>query len=166
MNVSLSEAALATAYNAMLNQSDLKGYPIKITPKYLIVSPQNEIKVWKLLNTVQGAIPTSGVATDTLSGTTQAVQPTAKNFFAGKLTPVFVPWLTATEWYLVGDPSQFDTVEVGFLNGKKEPDLFVQDGNLGTAFERDQIRYKVRIVWGKAILDYRPFYCGYSATGS
>jgi len=164
MNAVLSEATLATAFNSMIMQTDLKGYPIRIVPKFLVCSPQQEIKVWKMMNTVNQAIPTSGVATDPLSGTTQAVQPTSKNFFQGKLTPIFVPWLDAAEWYLVADPGQWDTIEVGFLNGKKEPDLFVQDGNLGTAFERDQIRYKVRIVWGKGLLDYRTWYCGYAAT--
>ena len=162
-NTELSEAALASAYQAMTIQKDLKGYNIRIVPKYLAVSPAQEIKVWKMLNMVQGAIPTSGVATDPLSGTTQAVQPTARNFFAGKLTPIFVPWLDEKEWYLFGDPKQYDTLEIGFLNGKKEPDLFVQDGNLGTAFDRDEIRYKVRMVWGKAIMDFRPFYNGYAA---
>ena len=161
MNVALSEAALQTAYNAMIGQTDLKGYPIRIVPKFLVCSPQQEIKVWKLLN--PGVLPTTGVAVDTLTGTTQAVQPTSRNFFAGKLQPLFVPWLNASEWYLVADPAQYDTIEVGFLNGKKEPDLFVQDGNLGTTFERDQIRYKVRIVWGKGLTDYRTWYCGYDS---
>lgn len=163
-NTALSEAALATAYAAMTTQKDLKGYSIRITPKYLFASPSQEIKIWKLLNTVQGAIPTSGEATDPLSGKTITNQPTARNFFAGKLTPIFVPWFDTNEWYLTADGGQYDTLEVGFLNGKKEPDLFVQDGNLGTAFERDEIRYKVRMVWGKVALDYRVFYCGYGAS--
>jgi hypothetical protein len=165
MNTSLSEAALSAAYAAMTVQKDLKGYNIRITPKYLFASPVQEIKIWKLLNTVQGAIPTMGGGTDTLAGTaSMTAQPTAKNFFAGKLTPVFVPWFDTEEWYLTADGGQYDTLEVGFLNGKKEPDLFVQDGNLGTAFERDEIRYKVRMVWGKVALDYRTFYCGYKAS--
>lgn len=164
MDQNLSEATLATAFTGMIKQADLKGYPIRIVPKFLVCSPQQEIKVWKLLNTIQGAIPTTGLANDPLSGQNPMVHsPTARNFFAGKLTPIFVPWLDADEWYLVADPGQWDTIEVGFLNGKKEPDLFVQDGNLGTAFERDQIRYKVRIVWGKGLLDYRTWYCGHKA---
>lgn len=160
-NVVLSEAALAVGYAAMTSQKDLKGYNIRITPKYLFCSPAQEIKVWKLLNTIQGAIPTSGQSADPLSGTTIAYSPTARNFFAGKLIPVFVPWFDENEWYLSADPGQYDTMEVGFLNGKKEPDLFVQDGNLGTAFERDEIRYKVRMVWGRCALDFRTAYAGY-----
>lgn len=163
-NTELSEAALATAYSAMASQKDLKGYAIRTTPKFLFCSPVQEIKVWKLLNTLQGALPTSGQTTDPLSGTTIAYSPTSRNFFAGRLTPIFVPWFDEKEWYLTADGGQFDTMEVGFLNGKKEPDLFVQDGNLGTAFERDEIRYKVRMVWGKVALDYRTFYMGYSAS--
>jgi hypothetical protein len=165
MNSALSEAALAIGFNAMISQTDLKGYPIRIVPKFLVCSPLQEIKVWKMFNTVNNALPVSGVGTDTMSGQSSMLfQPTIKNFFQGKLAPIFVPWFDENEWYLVGDPGQYDTLEVGFLNGKKEPDLFVQDGNLGTAFERDQIRYKVRIVWGKGLLDYRPWYCGYKAT--
>ena len=163
MDKVLSETTLADAFNAMIGQTDLKGYPIRIVPKFLVCSPQQEIKVWKMMNTVNQAIPSSGVATDLLSGQTMIHGPTSKNFFQGKLTPIFVPWLDADEWYLVADPGQYDTIEVGFLNGKKDPDLFVQDGNLGTAFERDQIRYKVRIVWGKGIMDYRTWYCGKAA---
>lgn len=166
MNVALSEAALATAFNAMIKQTDLKGYPIRIVPKFLVCSPLKEVQVWKMFNTVNQALPMTGTGStaDVLSGVTQVTQPTAKNFFQGKLQPIFVPWLDENEWYLVADPGQWDTLEVGFLNGKKEPDLFVQDGNLGNAFERDEIRYKVRIVWGKGLLDYRTWYCGYAAS--
>jgi len=48
------------------------------------------------------------------------------------------------------------TIEIGFLNGREEPELFVQDEPTnGSMFSNDKITYKVRHIYGGAVLDYR-----------
>lgn len=65
----------------------------------------------------------------------------------------------ANDWYFVGDPSKVETLVMGFLNGKQEPDLFVQDQpTVGSVFTADKISYKIRHVFGGEVLDHRSFY--------
>jgi hypothetical protein len=170
----INEASLTQAFTAMRTQRDMRGEIIHITPKYLIIGPELEIHAWKVL---QGSptMPMYPSTTGTPSGgyyspdfgatSGGSVVPrfpsNVKNFFAGKLQVVVVPWFNSpTEWYLLADPNQHDTMEVSFLKGRQEPELFTQDGTQGKAFERDEIRYKMRMCWGKAILDYRAWYQG------
>jgi len=175
----INEASLTKAFTAMRTQRDMRGEIIHIVPKYLIIGPELEIHAWKVL---QGSatMPMYPAATGTPSqgyydqafgadhtptgGSITAVPrfpSQTKNFFAGKLEVVVVPWLnSATEWYLLADPKQHDTMEVAFLKGRREPEMWTQDGTQGKAFDKDEIRYKVRLCWGKAWLDYRSAYQG------
>lgn len=76
--------------------------------------------------------------------------------------PVWVPEFTdANDWFLVADPSLMDTIEIGFLDNQQEPELFIEDNPAsGSPFDADKIRYKIRHVYGGAVLDYRGFYRG------
>ncbi len=57
------------------------------------------------------------------------------------------------------DPRQIPTIEVGFLNGREEPELFVQDTpNVGSLFSNDQVIYKIRHIYSGAVMDFRGFY--------
>lgn len=48
---------------------------------------------------------------------------------------------------LAADPNVTEIMEVGFLNGKEDPEIFVQDlQNVGSFFDNDTITYKVRHV--------------------
>lgn len=67
----------------------------------------------------------------------------------------------ANDWFLTGDPEKMPVIEVGFLNGQEEPELFVQDDpRVGSVFSADKITYKIRHVHGSAVLDWRSFYRG------
>lgn len=57
---------------------------------------------------------------------------------------------SSTVWYLVADPNVTDTVEVAFVEGRREPFLESRDG-----WTVDGIEYKVRIEAGAAALDFR-----------
>jgi hypothetical protein len=62
-----------------------------------------------------------------------------------------------TQVFLVADPRRFETIEVGFL-GSEQPEMFIQDlPNVGTMFFADKITYKIRHVYGAAVLDFRSF---------
>jgi len=63
---------------------------------------------------------------------------------------VDTPRLTGTRRYLFADPMEAPVIEVAFLDGAEEPYLEVQDG-----FDVDGARYKVRLDFGIAAIDYR-----------
>lgn len=61
-------------------------------------------------------------------------------------------WADANDWCTVADPNKLPAVEIGFLNGKEEPALFVQDmPNAGSLFSNDKITYKIRHIYGGAV---------------
>ncbi|SDG60678.1 hypothetical protein SAMN05660686_05033, partial [Thalassobaculum litoreum DSM 18839] len=65
-------------------------------------------------------------------------------------------WTDVSDWSLVADPMECPTIEVGFLDGAEEPDIFVQDSpTSGSLFSHDQITYKVRHVYGGGVMDFR-----------
>lgn len=70
-------------------------------------------------------------------------------------------WTDENDWALVADPRRVPTIEVGFLDGKEDPELFVQDTpNAGSLFSNDQITYKIRHIYSGGVMDYRGFYKG------
>ncbi|RLJ01535.1 MAG: hypothetical protein DRP08_05390 [Candidatus Aenigmatarchaeota archaeon] len=68
-------------------------------------------------------------------------------------------WSDENDWYLVADPKMYDTIEIGFLGGKEEPEIFVQDQpSIGSVFSADKVYYKIRHIYGGDVLDHRTFY--------
>jgi ATP-dependent protease ClpP protease subunit len=63
---------------------------------------------------------------------------------------VDTPRLTGTRRYAFADATEAPVLEVAFLDGRQEPYLEVQDG-----FDVDGARYKVRLDYGVAAVDYR-----------
>lgn len=63
---------------------------------------------------------------------------------------VDTPRLSGTRFYCFADPDEAPVLEVAFLDGVQEPYLELQDG-----FDVDGGRYKVRLDYGVAALDYR-----------
>ena len=63
---------------------------------------------------------------------------------------VDTPRIAGTKRYLFADPSEAPVLEVAFLDGNQEPYLEVQDG-----FDVDGARWKVRLDYGIAAVDYR-----------
>jgi hypothetical protein len=57
-------------------------------------------------------------------------------------------WTDATDWYLIADPASCPTIEVGFFNGRQEPDILSKE-----EFEVDAITYKLRFIYGGQILE-------------
>ncbi len=63
------------------------------------------------------------------------------------------PRISGTEWYIFANPGEAPVIEVAFLNGEQAPFL---DNELG--FEVDGMRWKVRLDYGVAVIDYRGAY--------
>lgn len=68
-------------------------------------------------------------------------------------------WTDTNNWWATADKSAVPLIELGFYGGREEPELFVQDNpTQGSLFSNDQIKYKIRHIYGGAVQDYRGFY--------
>jgi len=116
-------------------------------PAYLVIPPDLEDTAFKILK-----------STVELTSNKDATVPNIHSTYLKDY--VSVPyWTDATDWVAVADPAMIPTIEVGFYQGKQEPELFVQDQpNVGSVFTADKITYKIRHIWGYTVLDYRGFY--------
>jgi hypothetical protein len=65
----------------------------------------------------------------------------------------------ANDWYVFANVQEAPTVEVGFLQGKQEPEFFLADNpTVGSVFTSDKIKYKVRHEHEAVVIDYRGAY--------
>lgn len=69
------------------------------------------------------------------------------------ITDARLDFASTTAWYLAGDPSQYDTIEVDYLNGVEAPTLEQKDG-----WNVDGVEMKVRMDAGVTLLDHRALY--------
>lgn len=143
----LTDATLATARTAMRKQAAYNNSTevLGATPKYLIVPPELEQIAFELSSSQPKVIANANA--------------TIPNIHQG-INAIVLDWLTDTNnWYLVADPAMIPTIEIGFFRGQEEPELFVQDmGDVGSMFTADKLTYKIRHIYGGAVLDYRGFY--------
>jgi hypothetical protein len=92
-------------------------------------------------------------------GTATAANVGATNPYVGLDYIIVDTWTVAEDFVICADPKLVQGLEVGFFEGREEPELFVQDmPTVGSVFNADKITYKIRHVWGICVLDYRPFY--------
>lgn len=148
-NAALADATLATARTAMRKQAAYNNSVevLGATPKYLIVPPELEQTAFELSSSQPKVIANANA--------------TIPNIHQG-INAIVLDWLTDTNnWYLVADPTMIPTIEIGFFRGQEEPELFVQDmGDVGSMFTADKLTYKIRHIYGGAVLDWRGFYGG------
>jgi hypothetical protein len=80
--------------------------------------------------------------------------------YKGKVDVHVYDYLTdGTDYWAMADPKLVPTLVVGFLDGRQTPELFVQDSpTVGANFTADKVTFKVRFIYGAAILDHRAFY--------
>lgn len=72
-----------------------------------------------------------------------------------EIIPVWY-WTDTNDWAIAADPMDIPSIEIGFLDGNEEPELFVQDmPNVGSMFSNDKITYKIRHIYGGNVVDYR-----------
>lgn len=78
-----------------------------------------------------------------------------KTFVQDIAPEVIVPgyWTDANDWVTLADPDIAPVLEISFLDGKEDPELFVQDlPNVGSMFTNDKLTYKIRHIYGGADL--------------
>lgn len=151
----LTATNLAAARLLLKKQTDMSnGKRIGLAARYLIVPTDLDELGFELTASGQ-KLPDSNLAT--------TASPAARNFLNTLgIRPITVDYWTDTDNYWVtADPTQTPMIEIGFLGGREEPELFVQDTpNQGSLFSNDQITYKIRHVYGGGVLDYRGFVGG------
>ena len=142
-SASLSSSALQAGITAMGKQTDGKER-LGLQPAYLLVPVDLRWTAAELLNSAY-----------LVGGTNETI-----NVLKGICDVIVVKYFTDTDnWYLVANPADIETIEIGFLNGQETPELFLQNQpTVDKVFTEDAIRYKVRHEYGGSIVDYRGFY--------
>ena len=146
----LSSATLDTARQEMRTQaaygdtSDILG----LIPKLLLVPNELEHLAYRL------------VTSSFYPGATNE-NATTVNLHQQMDVLVVDYWTDANDWAVICDPANCPTIEIGFLEGREEPELFVQDmPTAGSMFDADKVTYKIRHIYGGDVIDYRGMWKG------
>ncbi len=142
----LATSAMQSGVTAMREQTNYAGKRIGLRPRFLIVPPELE---WQaMVATKSAGVPGSN---------NNDINP-----MLGYVMPIVAPQLSnTTQWFLIADPREVDTIEIGFVGGQINPALFIQDQPLfGLNFTQDAISYKIRHEYGGTVVDYRGLYRG------
>lgn len=140
-SAALDRAALAAGRVAMLKQAEKDSAdPLGIGPRTLMVAADGE----------EGAV--------NLFRQTTENEKTFIQSLVLDIIPVWY-WTDANDWALAADPLDIPGIEIGFLDGNEEPELFVQDDPRGgSMFSHDKLTWKIRHVYGGNVTDFRAFY--------
>jgi len=78
------------------------------------------------------------------------------NMYQGMNLIVIDYWTDQNDWFLAADPNMCPTIEVGFYQGREDPELFTQaDPSVGSNFDADKVTYKIRHIYSGTPLEYR-----------
>lgn len=132
----IGSAGLSAGRAAMRKQKGLEGDYINLSPKFLLCGPDKETEAQQILN-----------------ATIVAAKSTDTNVFRNSLELITEARLTGNQWYLSADPNMIDTIEYAFLDGEQE--LFTEQR---TAFEKDGLEIKARMVFAAKSIDFRGLY--------
>lgn len=144
---------LGVAIQKFRDQTDPRsGEKISVEPKFLVVPTNMETIAKRLITSTElRPISTSGGPIN--------------NPWAGKLEVVVEPFLTiSSRCYVMADPNDLHAVEVGFLNGKQEPDLLLKKpdsvrimggGDDPWGYDFDDMCWKIRHDWAVARAYYQ-----------
>ncbi|MBV6425156.1 MAG: hypothetical protein NAOJABEB_02970 [Steroidobacteraceae bacterium] len=141
-------SAVETAMRDQLEYGNQSSLPLGEAnmPKFLLIPNELRVTAHKL---TQG--PNAVISAETA---------TTPNFFNGRYQVIVVDdWTDATDWYAFADPNLSPVLEVGFYQGREEPEMFVQDAQtVGSVFTADKVTYKIRHIWYVMVVDHRGTY--------
>lgn len=142
----LAKASLQAGRLAMMKQTEAgSAEQLDVPPRFLIVPTDLEDTAYEL------------TAQPNLGGFT----PTAPDAVRRQTWEVIAVknWIDLNNWYLAADPKDIPSIEIAFMGGKDDPEIFIQDHpNAGSMFSNDKITFKIRHVYGGAITDFRGLY--------
>ncbi len=151
----LSKTQLEAGRVAMKKQADMSNSKrIGLAARYLwLPTDLEELGFW--LTTSDKALPDTTIPGTAASG--------APNFQrkVGIIANVVDYWTDTNNWWLTSAVQDTPMIEIGFLGGREEPELFIQDQpNVGSMFSNDVLTYKARHIYGGAVVEYRGFFGG------
>lgn len=125
-------------------------------PRFLLVPNELQGVAARICNSEH---PQLQMSVTSNQDTSQVLDP---NMFRGVLQPIVIDvWTDANDWILVANPANVNTIILGFLGGREEPEMFVQDNpTVGSSFTSDKISYKIRHIYGGVTSEHRSFYRG------
>lgn len=155
VTTALSWSNFASLRLKLRNQTDMSnGKRLGLKARHLIVPVDLEELGYQLLN-AERMLPDSSLAS--------TAQPAAPNFARTQSVDLITVdyWTDTNNYWLTASPDQAPMIEIGFMDGREDPELFVQDmPNVGSMFNNDQLTYKIRHIYGGAVMDFRPFAAG------
>ncbi len=156
LTTALSASNVSTLRLKMKNQTDMSNSKrLGLRAKILIVPNDLEELAFQITTALK-AVPDASLSAQ--------AEPAAPNFLSQKvrLEVVVVDyWTDANNYWLAASPDQTPMLEVGFLDGNENPEIFVQDQpNVGSMFNSDQLTWKIRHIYGGAVMDFRGFGAG------
>ncbi len=136
-------AALTARLTAMFNQTEKDSGEILALEAYKLWVPRVLYEIAVALNSPWP-----------LAGT---INPHAGRFGSNHERIIINKLTTDTaDWGLIGNPAEVELMEVAYLNGQEQPELFVSDNPLvGQMFVADKIQYKMRHEYEWEIVDFR-----------
>lgn len=144
----LSIAGLTKAEQAFLEQTDVDGKPILISPAILLCPTALKVTAQQLMTETR------------VNETTTTDKPkTADNPHAGKWIPLASPYLnaqglsgsSATAWYLFANPADVAAIEIAYLRGQRTPTI--ESGE--TDFDTLGMKWRGYFDFGVAMQDWR-----------
>lgn len=140
-SAALSAAAVAAARLAVLKQTELSSNDrIGVPP----------VNLWVPFDLEEAAFDLFRRATNNDTDFVESLQM--------RVHPVWY-WTDATDWATSCDPAEVPGIEIAFLDGNEEPELFVQDNpTQGSMFSHDKVTYKLRHTYGGNVKEYRGWF--------
>ena len=144
-SAALSHDNIQAAIALLMNQTGVGGERIYPRPTFIGVAPAKILTAMELVKsaTLDYGGATSGVP----GGTSNAIPQFLMGVFA---TPHFDA--DANDFYIF---SSIPVIEVSFLRGQREPEIFREPENTGRSFISDAITWKVRHAYGADAIQHR-----------
>lgn len=138
----LSAASIGSARTSMRLQKDGSGKAVlNIRPSILLAPAALEDTAHLIINS----------ETDPSQSNSRVPNPIRNSLEI--ITDARLDSHSTTAWYLAANPSQFDTIEIGYLDGNSSPFLEQQEG-----WDVDGVEFKVRIDAAAKALEWRTLY--------
>jgi hypothetical protein len=139
-SLALDAASLAAARLRMLKQTEAGSSDrLGIGPSTLLVPPDAQETAVNLFNRNTN------------------LDKTFVNSMSLEILPVWY-WTDVNDWAIGADKDELPSIEIGFLDGNEEPELFVQDNpTVGSLFTNDKVTYKIRFIFGGNVINFRGF---------